>query len=149
MKQQSNMRRRGFKSWLPVIAWAGVIFVFSTDIFSGSTTGGVIGPLLQKLLPALSVEAIDLLHLLARKLGHFVEFFVLAVLIMRALRHQSGENRVALALALTAIYAVGDELHQSMVPSRSASAMDVLIDVFGGFCGVLWFRLRNRGENTV
>lgn len=148
MNAGTRVRRRGFKHWLPVIAWAGVIFIFSTDIFSGSNTGGLMDSLLRKVFPALSGEVVDLLHLLARKLGHFVEFFIFAVLTMRALRNQSGETRAGLALALTALYAVSDELHQSLVPSRGASVIDVLIDVFGGLCGILWFHLRHAGKRT-
>jgi len=143
---KTMIRRSTVKNWFPVIVWAGIIFVFSTEIFSGSNTGGIIGSLLQKIFPSMSGEDLDLIHSLVRKLGHFGEFFILAVLIMRALRKHS--NDVGLAIALITLYAISDELHQSVVPSRTASALDVLIDVFGGVCGTLWFRLRNRGNKT-
>ena len=143
-----NTQYRRIKDWLPVIVWAGLIFVFSTDLLSDSNTAGVVGPLLREVFPSLSGDDLERFHWLIRKLGHFAEFFILAVLIVRALRDQSNENRIGIAIALTTLYAVSDELHQSVVPSRTANAMDVLIDVFGGICGTLWFRLRNRGHRN-
>jgi VanZ family protein len=145
---ESSKQWSRVKNWLPVIVWGGLIFAFSTEIFSGSDTSGMIAPLLNKVFPSLSSDALDLIHLLVRKLGHFGEFFILAVLIMRALRNQSNESRVGLAIALTTLYAVSDELHQSVVPRRTASALDVLIDVFGGVCGTWWFRLRQHGKKA-
>jgi len=143
-----NMQYRRINDWFPVIVWAGLIFVFSTDLLSDSNTAGVVGPLLREVFPWVSADDLESFHWLIRKLGHFVEFFILAVLIVRALRDQSNENRIGIAIALTTLFSVSDELHQSVVPSRSANAMDVLIDVFGGICGTLWFSLRHRGDKN-
>jgi len=143
-----NTQYRRIKDWLPVIVWAGLIFVFSTDLLSDSNTAGVVGPLLREVFPSLSGDDLERFHWLIRKLGHFAAFFILAVLIVRALRDQSNENRIGIAIALTTLLAISDELHQSVVPSRTANAMDVLIDVFGGICGTLWFRLRKRGNKS-
>jgi VanZ family protein len=93
-----------------------------------------------------------MIHVLIRKLGHLVEYFVLSILMLRALR-QEITNKLAprhlvLGLALTALYAISDELHQALVPNRNASIIDVLIDVVGGICGTLWFHLRHRGKNS-
>jgi VanZ family protein len=144
---------RRYLRWLPALGWAGMIFVFSTEAFSGGNTKGILEPLLRGLFPALSGTGIELIHLCIRKLGHFVEYFVLAVLVLRAARDKAEEplpsSRLAVGLALTALYAVSDEWHQAFVPSRSASSADVLLDVFGGFCGMLWFHLRNRGKNPL
>jgi VanZ family protein len=94
-----------------------------------------------------------MIHVLIRKLGHLVEYFVLSILMLRALR-QEITNKLAprhlvLGLSLTALYAISDELHQALVPNRSASSIDVLIDVVGGICGTLWFRLRSLGKNSL
>ena len=37
------------------------------------------------------------------------------------------------------MYAVSDEVHQSFVPSRSASAVDVVIDTIAVVCGTFSF----------
>jgi VanZ family protein len=134
-------RLRYVKNWVPVLFWAALIFVFSTEIFSGGNTAGVLEPVLRYLFPVLSGRTIDIIHVVIRKFGHFAEYFVLAVLVMRALRQEPGirlsPRRLALGLALTALYALTDEFHQAFVPSRSASVADVLLDVFGGICGTV------------
>ena len=148
----SRDRWRRFQIWLPPFAWAAVIFVFSTGAFSGTNTSGLLGPLLNHLFPALSGGEIEQIQTLIRKLGHVAEYFILALLVLRALSQEAHGNlsprQLALGLALTVLYAVSDELHQAFVPDRTASAADVLIDAFGGVCGILWFQLRNRGKKA-
>lgn len=140
------------RNWLPVFLWAALIFVFSTDIFSSANTAGAFEPILQQLFPQLPVDYIERLHAVFRKLGHFTEYFVLGGLLWRALRYHdaagSRSRRLALSIAITAIYAISDEWHQSFVPSRTASVIDVLIDTLGGICGIWTFKLRSRHLRT-
>ena len=55
---------------------------------------------------------------------------------------------ILLALALAALYAASDEIHQTFVPSRQGSVWDVLLDTAGAAFGLLclWTigRLRKR-----
>jgi VanZ family protein len=128
--------------WLPVMAWAAVIFFFSTDDFSSDTTSAVFGALFSWLFSGISAETLDIFHLMIRKLGHWSEYGIFAMLLLWALKTDSDKiwqwRHAGWTLAFILIYAIGDELHQSFVPSRTASAGDVLIDVFGGICGILW-----------
>ena len=139
--------------WLPPIGWAALIFGFSSDAFSGANTSGILEPLLRYLFPVLSSRQIELIHLFIRKLGHFGEYFVLSMLVARALRQETrsrlSRRQLVLGVTLTTLYAISDELHQALVPSRSARIIDVLIDLFGGVCGTLWFHLRNIGKNSL
>jgi VanZ family protein len=48
-------------------------------------------------------------------------------------------------LIFVLLYAIGDEFHQSFVPSRTASFGDVTIDLLGGICGVTWTYWYGRG----
>jgi VanZ family protein len=48
-------------------------------------------------------------------------------------------------LVFILLYAIGDEFHQSFVPSRTASLGDVTIDVLGGICGVVWMYWYGKG----
>jgi VanZ family protein len=118
--------------WLPVLAWAGVMFYASTSAFSDANTGRVILPILHWLLPAASASALAQMHFLIRKCGHFTEYFVLGLLLLRAFRAGRRETRLRWALAAIAIaacYATSDELHQSLVPGRGGLELsDVLID---------------------
>ena len=134
------------KHWWSVGAWMSVIFLFSTELFSGTNTTSFLQPILSSLLPDVSADQIETIHLIIRKLGHWGEYFILAILSIRALHAdspaQSRRRRLASAIAIAALYAASDEWHQSFVPSRSASVVDVLIDCFGAMCGAFWFEWR-------
>ena len=78
--------------WLPVVAWAALIFAFSSVPDLGTGLGGW--------------------DLVLRKLAHAAEYAVLGALLVRA------TGRAGLAFALGALYAVSDEVHQSFVPGR-------------------------------
>jgi VanZ family protein len=119
--------------WLPVVAWAGLIWTFSTDWFSGSGTGWILVPLLEDVLPWLGQEQIQLAHAGIRKLAHMTEYAVLALLLFRALHdaRRPARSSAAIALALSVAWAVIDEIHQSFVPSRTAAVGDVLFDAAG------------------
>jgi VanZ family protein len=124
--------------WVPVVVWAGVISLLSSEAFSGDHTGGLLLPVLQMLLPGASADALLALHALARKLAHVVEYAILAVLAVRALDH-SGRPTIQVAatsLALCVAWAVLDETRQTFVPNRVGSPVDVAIDAAGAFLGV-------------
>ena len=40
-------------------------------------------------------------------------------------------------MILTVLYGISDEFHQSFVPSRDASVLDVLADLAGALLGIL------------
>jgi VanZ family protein len=114
--------RSAWAAWLPVIAWAAVIFAFSSIPSLSSGLGGW--------------------DLLLRKVAHVTEYAVLGALLLRATR------RPGLALALAALYAVSDEVHQHFVEGRHAALVDVLIDSTGALVGILaWSRLAARPES--
>ncbi|MGH7395771.1 MAG: hypothetical protein ACREJF_09280, partial [Candidatus Methylomirabilales bacterium] len=46
----------------PALLWMGVIFVFSTDLFSTGETGRFVLPLLAWLFPGAAPETLALLH---------------------------------------------------------------------------------------
>lgn len=139
------------RNWLPVFLWASLIFFFSTDIFSSVNTAGAFEPILQQIFPQITPDHIERIHAVFRKLGHFTEYFLFGGLLWRALRSQHGagtrSRRLALSVAITVIYAASDEWHQSFVPSRTASVIDVLIDTIGGLCGIWSFKLRKSRDN--
>jgi len=134
--------------WIPVILWASLIFYFSTENFSFSNTEGFLTEWLRWVFPRLAPAQFMALHLVSRKAAHWFEYFVLGILLLRAQR-QGDQPKPATAatartLALVLAYAASDEYHQSWVPERTASAVDVAIDTFGGLCGVFWMGLRRK-----
>jgi VanZ family protein len=70
--------------------------------------------------------------------GHFVMYAVLAVLLWWAIEplDLSAPGRFALALAGAVAYGLTDEWHQSFVPGRDASLIDILVDSIGALCGL-------------
>jgi VanZ family protein len=141
------------RSWLPVVLWAALISDLSTDLFSASHTSLIIIPLLHWLLPYANPETLEQMHFFIRKLAHFSEYFVLSVLLMRALRgkDRGWQLRWAIwALVIAAGYSALDEFHQSFVPSRTASPWDSLLDTTGAAAAQvvlwLWFYLQRRRE---
>ena len=142
------------KRWWPVLVWAAVISGFSTGVFTSEHTSRIIIPILRWLLPHASAATLFHLHYLIRKCAHFTEYFILSLLILRAIR--AGRHSARLAWALTAIvivfgYAALDEFHQSFVPGRTAAFTDVLIDTSGGIAAqiiagllLLWGHVRQK-----
>lgn len=156
MPEATSSNRYYLQNWLPIFLWAALIFLFSSESFSSDNTARALGPWLYWAFPGWSTETIELVNYLLRKLGHLSEYFVFALLILRALRaHTNGplsKRQITLGIGITALYAISDELHQVFVPSRSATLNDVLIDVCGGLAGALCFRFwnsRKRGISRV
>jgi VanZ family protein len=74
-----------------------------------------------------------------RKLAHATEYAILGALLVRA------TGRSGLAIALGTLYAASDEIHQTFVPGRMGSPVDVAIDAVGVVAGVvLWQTMRTR-----
>jgi VanZ family protein len=142
------------RDWLPVIAWACVISILSTDAFSSAHTSKVIIPLLHWIFPRASAETIDLMHALIRKAAHLTEYFILGLLLYRALRSVPEWNLkwAIWAIAIAACYASLDEFHQSFVPSRNASPWDALLDAVGTSTAQvvlwIWYSSRTRSAET-
>jgi VanZ family protein len=143
---------RNLKYWLPVAIWMAFIFWMSTAQFSAQNTRSFIEPVIRFFLPAISQYAVEVIHGLVRKGGHLAEYFILGLLLFRAFRAGSAEShgwRWALrALVVVAVYASTDEFHQSFVPGRTASLIDVFIDTSGGALAQLisFFRIERRNR---
>ena len=104
--------------WLPVVAWALVIFAFSS-------------------IPSLAT-GLGLWDTILRKCAHGAEYAILGALLLRAL------DRPVPAFALGVLYAVSDEIHQSFVRGRHGSPLDVAIDGVGVLIGVLLYARLSR-----
>jgi VanZ family protein len=112
-------RSRLLVVWFPVVAWAAVIFAFSS-------------------IPSLS-SGLGAWDTVLRKGAHVTEYLVLGALLVRAL------GRELPAWLAGVAYAATDELHQHFVAGRHASPVDVGIDAVGVALGVLaWRRMAAR-----
>jgi VanZ family protein len=102
---------RAVSAWLPVVAWAALIFLLSSIPHLGTGLGTW--------------------DTVLRKCAHVTEYAVLGLLLVRAV------GREAPAFLLGAAYAITDEIHQHFVSGRHASPVDVAIDSTGVLLGIL------------
>ena len=135
--------------WVWVAAWMGLIFFFSTDLFSGAQTSRIIGPILRWFVPDISDYSIATVQLVARKIAHLVEYAILSILACRALAKRDEMRPLPLAalgqaVLIAAVYAALDEWHQSWTAERFASPLDVAIDSTGATVGAAFFAWRTR-----
>ena len=105
---------RALTHWLPVVAWAALIFGLSS-------------------IPALST-GLGTWDYVLRKCAHITEYAVLAFLLARVLA------RALPAFVVGVFYAVSDEVHQSFVRGRHPSPIDVGFDSVGLVLGLLVWR---------
>lgn len=120
--------------WGPALAWAALIFALSaTPGLKVSDDASVDGPL--------------------RHMAHMFVYAVLSVLVAHGLGALGSPlgARTALTVGVIAVgYGVLDEIHQALVPDRSARLIDVGYDAIGMATGVgsVWLvgRLRLRGR---
>jgi len=147
---------RWLRYWAPVVIWAAVISLASTGNFSSEKTAGHILPILRWLLPHADPVTLEEIHHFIRKGGHVFEYFVLALLLLYAIREGRRGWRSSWVwgtLISVACYAGLDEFHQSFVPGRGASVWDALLDTSAGTLAMLiawlWWRRRKRREPPV
>ena len=111
------------KLWVPVFIWMAIIFTLS------SMPG--------KVIPDVKIPHLD-------KLAHFVEYFILGFLLIRAFLNSSkGISRtslVAIAIFIAAGFAVTDELHQAATPNRETDIVDFMFDSIGAATGILLYK---------
>ena len=120
--------------FLPPLLWMGLIALGSSSLLSGGRTGRGMLALLGHLVPWASPVVLDAAHFGLRKVGHLVEFGVLAILWYRALA--PSPRALMAALVLTTAYGGVDELRQGLDPSRSPAVSDVAVDALGALLGL-------------
>jgi hypothetical protein len=111
--------------WLPPIAWAGVIFYLSS-------------------VSGLASNMTVFWDVFWRKLFHAGEFGLLNLLLWRALYYGEKipfKKALGWSLALTILFAISDEFHQTFVPLREGRWQDVAQDSLGAMAvsAVLFF----------
>ncbi len=89
-------------------------------------------------IPAQSVPSFGV----GDKFNHFFAYLILAVLLYLTLGFQeksmfAKHNAALLTIAIILLYGIFDELHQMLIPGRSAEFLDWAADAVGAICGVL------------
>ena len=105
-------------AWLPVLAWAALIFALSSIPHLGTGLGTW--------------------DTVLRKGAHVTEYAIFGLLLLRAV------GRELPAFLLGVSYAITDEVHQHFVSGRHASPIDVAIDSAGILIGILFLSRAQR-----
>jgi VanZ family protein len=130
--------RRWVVAWLPAVLWTAVIFGLSS-------------------IPGTQLPPVDLPQ--ADKLAHLLVYAVLGALVLRGVRRWGGADGAAastrrfwvdatMAIVLTTLYGVSDEIHQQWTPNRSPDWHDVVADALGAGLGTMahvatrWMKIR-------
>ncbi len=127
--------------WFLTLAWAAVIFHFSTEGYGSSFSGWFLAKTLAFLHLAVSPYTFRTLNLLLRKSAHLTEYGILALLLYRTFLNRTHfewrPHTAAWSVLVAGLYALTDELHQLFEPGRGPSLTDCGIDAAGALLGIL------------
>ena len=124
-------------SLLLVILWMIFIFVMSSfDATSSSNQSNFIVDIITSII---NIKDTGLLSLIIRKLAHFIEYFILGILVINFITRY--DKKIIIAILLCIIYATSDEIHQIFVPGRSCQIIDIMIDSLGSIMGIYLYKL--------
>lgn len=134
-----------------VIIWMSAMFWFSNQQGTGSSsTSKKVSQIIVNIIDIKKQytdvekeEIINVVEPIIRKLAHYTLYAIGGILIANCVyQFCSEEKRVIATSAIIGIlYATSDEIHQLMVPGRSGSIKDVIIDSIGILTGIALFLL--------
>jgi VanZ family protein len=143
--------------WLPSAIWLAVIITESTNLGSSEHTGQILYPIFHFLFN-MDATRFATWHAVLRKTGHFVGYFTLSVLLFRSWRASFPRLSTqwcvqwsTLAVLGTSLVATLDEWHQTLLPSRTGTVRDVILDSCAGLVAqiILFVILQKRSYRTV
>lgn len=114
------------KYWMPAILYAGFIFYLSSIP-----------------APVTPIKGIDMSPI------HILEFFILSYLIFRALSRERITlwHAFVLAIIISTLYGITDEIHQLFVPGRHFSVFDILFNFIGST--LILLKMRRIKKNST
>lgn len=144
---------------LLIIAWMVLIYYFSSmkSDESDKTSSETVATIIDNSLKITNkigathanssysdiLAASKVINPLIRKVAHFSEYFILAVLVIIFLNYVIENKKYIIvfliSLVICALYAASDEFHQVFISGRSAQIIDVCIDTFGSLIGLLLY----------
>jgi VanZ family protein len=86
----------------------------------------------------------SLIEPIISNLAHIPAYALMTFLWLKTFKRRSANHSfmvAALILFGLVLFAVSDEIHQSFIPSRSASYMDIGLDFIGIFFGLAIFKI--------
>ncbi len=135
------------KYYIPVILW--MIFIFYMSHQDGTSSSGMSGHIVTTIHEFVTkffpVDiSIDTLSFIIRKGAHITEYMILTFLFIYALIKTNIQKYLIVSAFASLLYACSDELHQTFIPGRAGSIVDVGIDSIGIVIALLIFYLFNK-----
>ena len=127
--------------WAVTMAWAALIFYFSTLTFNPGFSRALLAWTLQLLHLDVSAGTFGLLHASLRQLAHLAEYAIFALLLY-GLPGEKGRKfwqprRAIFCILIAGAYSLTDEVHQLFVFGRHASLLDSGLDTIGAALAML------------
>lgn len=121
--------------WWPVALGIAVISVESQAFMGADHTSRFLRPIWQAIFGHVNDARWETIHHYIRKSGHFLGYGLIGLAWLRAwwmtLPHSKFLSDASLALLGTAAIASCDEWHQTLLPNRTGTPWDVLLDCTG------------------
>ena len=132
---KQRMKRKSTRFYLLAVAWAATIFVSSSTFIERS----IFIDFVKRFIPSgmsqhLWVNFWASFGIFVVKAYHITEYAILSYLLFVVLKNliQKNQSKALLVAAiLAALYAISDEWHQTFVPGRGGTWVDVVIDCVG------------------
>ncbi len=139
----AGMRKRTVILWALTIVYT--FLIFSNSLQNGTSSGNLsekVTFFLLKYVHAAGFSiSFDLFHHYVRKLAHFSEYFLLAVLVLTAVHLTMKQKKYIPLLSFWLLVPCMDETIQHFIPGRYGSFHDVRIDMAGYLTGLLFTRM--------
>lgn len=129
--------------WTLFIIWMLIIFGFSSQNGpkSQSVSDGVIKNIFNNFVFLFPngdlLEVLKTFGIIIRKLAHFGEYFILAILTYLCFKDFKLQKHNIITFIFVVLFATFDEIHQLFVDGRSFGVLDILIDSLGGLSAIL------------
>ena len=126
-----------------IVIWMITVFMFSGQ--KGEDSGNTSGRFTELIIRVLTGKSVDtndstiqMIETIIRKLAHYTIYTIGGFLIMNYAytTDKSLKEKILYSICFGGGYAITDELHQFLVPDRSARIFDVGIDTLGVITGV-------------
>lgn len=134
-----------------VIIWMSTMFLFSNQQGTGSSsTSKKVSQIIVNIIDinkqysdTEKEEIIEVIEPIIRKLAHYTFYAIGGILIANCVYQFCSEEKCVIVVSaiIGIVYATSDEIHQLMIPGRSGSIKDVIIDSIGILTGIAFLLL--------
>lgn len=138
-------RKKALIYSVATLLWMALIFFFSSQpADKSSSVSGFVGDMVNNVLVIIFggergsyISSVILNEFIIRKTGHFFEYLVLGVLCSSSLLFWGLKRSYIIAVLISVLYSISDEVHQIFIAGRGPAAADVILDSIASVIGIL------------